>query len=95
VSVLGKQTWSVLGGLSAALAGLVAKRAIEISWRRATGNEPPANPESPETTWTEAASFAVLSGVVIGLARLAARRAAARSWYKATGNLPPGLESVQ
>ena len=52
-------------------AGLVAKHAIEISWRKATGKEPPANPESPETTWTEAVGFAVLSGVVLGIARLA------------------------
>jgi hypothetical protein len=93
--VLAKQAWTVMGGLAAALAGLVAKHAIEIAWRTTTGKEPPANPESPETTWAEAVGFAVLSGVVLGLARLLARRAAARSWYKATGNLPPGLESVQ
>ena len=93
--MLAKQAWSVVGGVAAALAGLVAKHAVEISWRKATGKEPPANPESPETTWAEAVGFAVLSGVVLGLARLVARRTAARSWYKATGNLPPGLESVQ
>jgi hypothetical protein len=93
--VLAKQAWSVLGGASAALAGLLAKRALEVSWRRVTGNDPPANPESPETTWAEAVGFAVLSGVVLGLARLLARRTVARSWFKATGNLPPGLESVQ
>jgi hypothetical protein len=93
--VLAKQAWSVMGGLTAALAALIAKRAIALSWRGVTGKQPPANPESPETTWAEAVGFAVLSGTVLGLARLFARRAAARSWYKATGNLPPGLESVQ
>jgi hypothetical protein len=93
--VLAKQAWTVMGGVAAALAGLVARRALALSWRKATGKEPPANPESPETTWAEAIGFAVLSGTVLGLARLIARRAAARSWYKATGNLPPGLESVQ
>jgi hypothetical protein len=93
--VLAKQAWTVMGGVAAALAGLAAKHAIAIAWRTTTGKEPPANPESPETTWAEAVGFAVLSGVVLGLARLVARRAAARSWYKATGNLPPGLESVQ
>jgi hypothetical protein len=92
--MLAKQTWSVLGGVSALLAGMLAKHAVEFSWRKATGKQPPANPESPETTWAEAVGFAVLSGTALGLARLVARRFAARSWVKATGNLPPGLESV-
>jgi hypothetical protein len=92
--VLAKPMWSLLGGVSAALAGLVAQKSLEASWRKATGKEPPANPESPETTWVEAVGFSVLSGVLIGVARLLARRSAARSWVKATGNLPPGLETV-
>lgn len=93
--MLAKQTWSVLGGVSAALAALVAKKGVELGWRKATGHEPPANPESPDTTWQEALGFAVLSGTVLGVARLLARRAAARSWRKATGSLPPGLETVE
>ncbi|BEP16258.1 hypothetical protein acdb102_45690 [Acidothermaceae bacterium B102] len=92
--MLAKPMWSLLGGVSAALAGIVAKKGLELTWRKATGKEPPANPESPETTWAEAVGFSVLSGVLIGLARLLARRSAARSWVKATGNLPPGLETV-
>jgi hypothetical protein len=86
--------WSVLGGVSAALAGMVAQKTLELTWRKATGKEPPANPESPETTWVEAVGFSVLSGVLIGVDRLLARRSAARSWVRATGNLPPGLETV-
>jgi Protein of unknown function (DUF4235) len=93
--LLAKQTWSVLGGVSAALAGLVARKGLELTWRKTTGKEPPANPESPETTWPEAFGFAVLSGVVLGVARLLARRSAARSWVRATGHLPPGLETVE
>ncbi len=92
--MLAKQAWSVMGGIAAALAGMAAKHAVEFSWRKATGKAPPANPESPETTWAEAVGFAVLSGTALGIARLLARRAAARSWVRATGNLPPGLESV-
>jgi hypothetical protein len=93
--VLAKQTWSLLGGGSAAVAGLVARKGLALTWRRTTGKEPPANPESPETSWPEAVGFAVLSGVVLSLARLLARRSVARSWYRATGNLPPGLETVE
>ena len=92
--MLAKPVWSLLGGLSAAVAGLAAKKGLELTWRKATGKEPPSNPESPETTWGEAIGFSVVSGVLIGVARLVARRSAARSWVKATGNLPPGLETV-
>ena len=92
--MLAKQTWSVVGGVSAALAAMLARNAVELVWRKSTGRQPPANPESPETTWSEAVGFAIVSGVALGVARLLARRAAARSWHRATGNLPPGLESV-
>lgn len=89
-----KKTWSIVAGVSAAVAGLLAAHLLEVSWRGATGNEPPENPESPNTSWPEAFGFAILSGVILGLARLLARRLAARGWRSATGELPPGLETA-
>ena len=87
--------WKVLASLSAVAAGIAARKMLVAIVRKTTGKEPPANPESPETTWPEAFGFAVLSGVVLGVARLLARRSAARSWVRATGHLPPGLETVE
>jgi hypothetical protein len=90
-----KLLWKVAGGVSAALAAIAAKKAVDFAWRAATGgNPPPANPEDPETTWQEALGWAVLSGTAIGVARLLAARSAARMWKRRTGSLPPGLREV-
>lgn|SRR5512134_2287018 len=86
-----KLGWKAFGGLSAVLAALAARKALETVWKLTTGKTPPANPESPETTWAEAVGWAVLSGTAVGVARLLATRKAAATWAKSTGSLPPGL----
>jgi hypothetical protein len=93
--VASKQTWSVVGGLSAVGGGTVAKKALHRAWKLVTGNEPPANPEHPRTTWPEAIAYALVSGAIMGVARLVARKYAATLWEKRTGALPPGLEEVE
>ena len=40
--------------------GLAAKKVLATVWRKGTGNEPPANPESPDTSWGEAVAWAAL-----------------------------------
>jgi len=87
-------SWKVLAGLSAVVAGLAARKVIEQVWRKSTGKTPPANPESPDTTWGEAVGWALLSGAAVGLARLLATRKAAEYYRRSTGTLPPGLEDV-
>ena len=89
-----KLLWKIVAGAAAAGAGWLARNAIERTWSAVTGNPPPQNPESPETTWGEAIAWAVASGVLIEVARLTARRTAARSWERRYGSLPPGLETV-
>ena len=91
----GKQAWSLMGGLTATGSGAVAKRVLHKGWKAVTGNEPPANPEHPRTTWPEAIAYAMISGALMGLARLVARKVAASAWEKRTGSLPPGLEDVE
>jgi hypothetical protein len=96
-SVAGRKTsalWRIVGGLSAVLAGIAARKAIQLAWRTATGKQPPTNPESPDTTWQEAVGWAIVSGAAVGVARLLATRTAANYWRKSTGDLPPGLEEV-
>ena len=90
-----KLLWKVAGGLTAAVAAIAAKKAVDLAWRAATGGkEPPANPEDPETTWGEAVAWALLSGTAIGMARLLAQRSAAKMWIRRTGSLPPGIREV-
>lgn len=86
--------WRLVGGLSAVLAGLAARRLLTTLWTRLTGRTPPMNPASPSTTWPEAVGWAAASGVAMGVARLLATRVAASTWAKASGKLPPGLEEV-
>jgi hypothetical protein len=86
--------WRLFGTISAILAGMAARKALEAVWKGATGNTPPTNPESPDTTVREAIGWAVASGAAIGVARMFATRKAADYWRKSTGALPPGLEEV-
>ena len=85
--------WRLLGGLSAVLAGIAARKAMVTAWRVASGGNPPSNPAAPGTKWPKA-GYAVASGAVMGLARMLATRKAADYYRKSTGHLPPGMEEV-
>jgi hypothetical protein len=86
--------WRLLGGLSAVLAGIAARKLMVKGWQLATRSEPPANPAAPGTQWREAVPFALASGAAIGLARMLATRKAAGYYRRSTGHLPPGMEEV-
>lgn len=90
----GSLAWKVMATGSALVAGIAARKVLEIAWEKSTGRTPPRNPESPDTTWAEAVGWAVLSGVVYALARLVATRQAAGYYKRSTGHLPKGLEEV-
>jgi hypothetical protein len=75
-------------------AATVARKAVTGTWKLASGNEPPANPEDPEVTWQEAVAFAVLSGAAIGVARMLASRQTAAWFRKTTGRLPSNLQDA-
>ncbi len=66
----------MLAGAAVAAAAMVAKKALDGSWRVATGGRPPTDPEDPDVAWKEAVAWALLSGAVIGMAQLAAARGA-------------------
>jgi hypothetical protein len=85
--------WRVMAGAAAFAGGWVARKAITVAWKKATGKEPPANPESPETELAEALGWAVVMGVGIEVARLLATRAAAKRWERGTGELPAPLRA--
>ena len=70
----------------------MAKKALNSSWRAATGKNPPANPADPDVGLAEAVMFAAVSGTLIGVARMLATRRAANYYAKSTGHLPPQLK---
>ena len=78
--------------VSALLAAAAAKKALNSSWRAATGKNPPQNPADPDVNVWEAVLWASVSGTIIGLARMLAQRKAANYYAKSTGELPPQLQ---
>lgn len=90
----GSRLWKVYGMVAAAGAMLVTRQLLDRTWRLATGNPPPSNPEHPDVTMAEALAWASLSGVAAGIARMLAARQAANYWRRSTGELPPGMEDI-
>jgi Protein of unknown function (DUF4235) len=90
----GKTGYKIIAMASALIGAAIARKLLTIGWKAATGKEPPANPEHPDVTWAEAASWAVASGVVVGLVKLVAQRQVAATWHRASGELPPGMEET-
>ena len=86
--------WKVVGLASGAAAGAATRAALHAGWRRARGSNPPANPASPSTSWSEALIWAAASGVAMAVTRLVAQRGAAEAWRAKTGSYPAGLETV-
>ncbi len=71
----------VLGGVAAFAAAFVARKLINVGWKRVTGKEPPSDPQDPLVGTAEALGFAIVMGVVMGVARvLAIRAATGRLW---------------
>ncbi len=55
----------------------LTRSVLKRGWHATTGEDPPMNPASTDTAWTEAFVWTVAASVVAGVSRLAARRAAA------------------
>ena len=86
------KVWSIFSLVSALGAAAVAKKALNTSWKTATGKVPPENPADPDVQLREAVLWAVASGTFVALARMLAQRKAAHYYLKSTGRLPPGLQ---
>ncbi|HUQ63383.1 MAG TPA: DUF4235 domain-containing protein [Acidimicrobiales bacterium] len=86
--------WKGVGALSGAVAGAATRKVLTSSWRKVRGGNPPTNPASHQTKWTEALIWAMASGVAMAVTRLVAQRGAAEAWRAKTGSYPEGLETV-
>lgn len=86
------KVWSVMSLVSALGAAAFARKAIDTSWKAATGKQPPENPADPDVQIGEAVAWAATTGALVALARMLAQRRAAGYYAKSTGHLPPGLK---
>jgi hypothetical protein len=85
------KVWGLFSLLAAVIAAAAARKALNASWRAATGKPPPANPASPDVDMREALAWATASGTIIAIARMLATRRAAHYYARSTGHLPPGV----
>ena len=89
----GSKVWSVMS-LGAALgSAAVAKKALNTSWKAATGKKPPANPADPDVDLWEAVAWAAASGTFVSIVKMLATRRAANYFLKSAGHLPPELQA--
>ena len=66
-------------GLAAMAAAWLTRTGLKYTWNATTGEDPPMNPASAQTAWSEALTWTVATSLVAGLTRLAARRAVAHT----------------
>ncbi len=86
------KVWSVFSLVSALGAAAFARKALDASWKAATGKKPPENPADPDVNIGEAVTWAAATGALVALARMLAQRRAAGYYVKSTGHLPPNLK---
>ncbi len=72
-----KTRFVLVSGVAATAASFLTRSALKKGWNTTTGDDPPMNPASAETAWTEALVWTVAASVVAGVSRLLARRTAA------------------
>ncbi len=81
--------WMLVGAGAAMVASMVIERSMTAGWKAVTSRNPPAKPESLETTWSDALMWTAASAIAVGIGQVFARRGAAMGWQRATGKLPP------
>lgn len=90
----GSKIWTVYGLAATTGATILARKAMNATWKVSTGKAPPKNPAHPDVSIGEAVAWATLSGVAVGLARMVASRKAANYYRRSTGHLPPNLQEA-
>ena len=68
----------IVSGLATMLAAIAARKVLMFVWTKATGKEPPTNPEDPRVALAEALSWSALVGITMATARVLAVRAVSR-----------------
>lgn len=85
----GSKVWSVFSLLASILAATVARKVMTLTWKAATGKNPPTESADTDVRLSEAVSWAAASGVAVGVAKLLATRRAADYYTRSTGHKPP------
>jgi hypothetical protein len=84
-----RATWLVVAGGSAMLASRLMTTALRAGWRAARGEDPPQDPEHPDTDLVQALLWTATTGAALAITSVLAARGAARGWERVTGTRPP------
>ncbi len=87
--LVNKAAWMAVAGGSAIIASKVMKTALTAGWRAARGEDPPRDPEHPDTDLMEALLWTATTGAVLAITSMLAARGAAHGWKQVTGSRPP------
>jgi hypothetical protein len=90
----GKRAWKMIGTGIGLASGIATTKALDATWKTATGRKPPTKPENPDIAGREALLWAALSGMALGVAKTYATRRAAQYWVRSFGAVPPGMEEA-
>jgi hypothetical protein len=90
----GKRAWKLISTAFPLAAGFATTRALDATWKTATGRKPPTKPENPAITHREALLWAGLSGMALGVAKTYVTRRAAVYWVRSFGRVPPGMDEA-
>ena len=86
------RAWNVVAVVTAGLAGLAVRQALQTGWELWKQEEPPTNPAARSVDWAEALTWSIAVGAAVGVGRMLAERGAAAGWQKVRGRYPKGLE---
>lgn len=87
------RAWKLMSRVTEKASGKAGDKLVDASWRAATGKQPPAKPESPETSLRESIAWTVLSTAGVAVVKTLATRRAAAYFERSTGQLPPALRT--
>ncbi len=84
--------WRVIGAGVGLLTAWGARKLLGLAWVKATGKEPPIDPDSPEVSMGEAIGYAVVMGVGMSVAQIVVNRTAKKRYdsWRALKRVSPG-----
>jgi Protein of unknown function (DUF4235) len=83
----------IVSGLATMLAAIAARKVLMFVWTKATGKEPPTNPEDPRVALAEALSWSVLVGITVAAVRIFAIRFVSRKALASANDEPASTRS--
>jgi Protein of unknown function (DUF4235) len=90
----GRRAWKLVSSGVGIASGIATTRALDATWKTATGRKPPTKPENPAIAHREALVWAALSGMALGVTRTYVIRRAAMYWVRSFGTVPPGMNEA-